>query len=70
MPPAGDREVRLRFKPVTNATRGASILEAYPVDPASPSYRFMGFIGAFAAAGFEEVEMAGSRRHVMRLTLS
>lgn len=46
---------------------GATIVEAYPVAPDSPSYRFMGFIGAFEAAGFEEIEMAGSRRHVMRL---
>lgn len=50
--------------------RGATVLEAYPVDPASPSYRFMGFVPAFEAAGFTELGMAGSRRHVMRLTLS
>jgi GNAT superfamily N-acetyltransferase len=49
--------------------RGASAVEAYPVDPDSPSYRFMGFVAAFAAAGFSEVGRAGSRRHVMRLTL-
>ena len=47
--------------------QGATIVEAYPVTPDSPSYRFMGFVGAFEAAGFEEIEMAGSRRHVMRL---
>jgi hypothetical protein len=39
------------------------------VAPDSPSYRFMGFVGAFEAAGFTEIEMAGSRRHVMRLAL-
>jgi GNAT superfamily N-acetyltransferase len=50
--------------------RGAMILEAYPVDPDSPSYRHMGFVPAFAAHGFEEIGMAGSRRHVMRLTLT
>jgi GNAT superfamily N-acetyltransferase len=49
---------------------GATVLEAYPVDPASPSYRFMGFVPAFEAAGFTELGLAGSRRHVMRLTLS
>jgi predicted GNAT family acetyltransferase len=49
---------------------GATAVEAYPVDPESPSYRFMGFVSAFEAAGFTEVGMAGSRRHVMRLTLS
>lgn len=50
--------------------KGATAVEAYPVDPDSPSYRFMGFVPAFEAAGFEEIGMAGSRRHVMRLTLS
>jgi GNAT superfamily N-acetyltransferase len=44
---------------------GADFLEAYPVRPESPSYRFMGFIGTFEKAGFEFVKMAGSRRHVM-----
>ena len=48
--------------------KGAKIVEAYPVDPDSPSYRFMGFVSAFKAAGFQEVARAGSRRHVMRLT--
>lgn len=45
---------------------GASALEAYPVDPASPSYRFMGFKPVFDEAGFDEVGRAGSRRYVMR----
>ncbi len=48
---------------------GATVIEAYPVDPDSPSYRFMGFVSSFAAAGFREVGRAGSRRHVMRLEL-
>jgi GNAT superfamily N-acetyltransferase len=48
----------------------ATVLEAYPVAPDSPSYRFMGFVPAFKRAGFAEIQMAGSRRHVMRLTLS
>ncbi|WP_243451123.1 GNAT family N-acetyltransferase [Sphingosinicella sp. CPCC 101087] len=48
---------------------GAKVIEAYPVDPDSPSYRFMGFVSAFEAAGFREVGRAGSRRHVMRLAL-
>ncbi|TGQ94917.1 GNAT family N-acetyltransferase [Mesorhizobium sp. M8A.F.Ca.ET.208.01.1.1] len=46
---------------------GARIIEAYPVDEASPSYRFMGFHDMFASRGFHETGMAGSRRHVMRL---
>lgn len=51
-------------------TAGADIVEAYPVDPDSPSYRFGGFVALFAAAGFEERHMAGTRRHVMRLPVS
>jgi GNAT superfamily N-acetyltransferase len=50
--------------------RGARVIEAYPVDPNSPSYRFMGFVGLFEAAGFEEIGLAGARRHVMRLKLA
>ena len=46
---------------------GARVVEAYPVDPDSPSYRFMGFVEAFEKAGFSEVGRAGSRRHVMRM---
>src|SRR5215211_3605971 len=38
--------------------RGAKVVEAYPVDPDSPSYRFMGFRPSFAAAGFREVGRA------------
>jgi GNAT superfamily N-acetyltransferase len=48
---------------------GATVLEAYPVEPDSPSFRFMGFIPAFERLGFTEVAMAGTRRHVMRLGL-
>jgi GNAT superfamily N-acetyltransferase len=49
--------------------RGATVVEAYPVDPDSPSYRFMGFVAAFRKAGFLEVGRARTRRHVMRLRL-
>ncbi|MCR4282472.1 MAG: GNAT family N-acetyltransferase [Bauldia sp.] len=45
---------------------GATVVEAYPVDEAAPSYRFMGFTSVFAEAGFADRGMAGSRRHVMR----
>lgn len=48
-------------------SRGATIVEAYPVDPDSPSYRFMGFVPVFEKAGFCEVGRAGKRRHVMQL---
>ena len=47
--------------------KGATAIEAYPVDPDSPSYRFMGFVPNFAKAGFVEAGRAGTRRHVMRL---
>jgi GNAT superfamily N-acetyltransferase len=47
--------------------QGANVVEAYPVDPDSPSYRFMGFVPMFEAAGFREVRREGLRRHVMRL---
>ncbi len=50
--------------------RGATVLEAYPVDPTSPSYRFMGLIPNFEARGFSEVARAGTRRHVMQLRLT
>ena len=50
--------------------RGASAVEAYPVEPDSPSYRFMGYLNSFKEAGFREVGRAGTRRHVMRLDLS
>ena len=49
--------------------QGATVVEAYPVDPDAPSYRFMGFVPTFAEAGFSEVGRAGYRRHVMQLKL-
>ena len=53
---------------VDHATRGgAKVVEGYPVDPDSPSYRFMGFVPLFEQAAFKEVARAGSRRHVMAL---
>jgi GNAT superfamily N-acetyltransferase len=51
-------------------SNGARAVEAYPVDPDSPSYRFMGFVSAFEHAGFQEVGRAGTRRHVMRRDLA
>ena len=49
--------------------RGATVIEAYPVDPSSPSYRFMGYVQTFVSAGFYEVDRAGTRRHVLRREL-
>jgi GNAT superfamily N-acetyltransferase len=48
---------------------GAIALEAYPVEPDSPSYRFGGFKPLFEREGFREAGLLGSRRHVMRKTL-
>ncbi len=33
--------------------RGAAEVEAYPVDPDSPSYRFMGYVSSFEAMASE-----------------
>lgn len=49
---------------------GATVVEAYPVDPDSPSFRYMGFVPVFAEAGFDDLGMTGTRRHVMRLELT
>lgn len=48
---------------------GARIVEAYPVDTDSPSYRFMGFVPLFEAADFHEIRREGTRRHVMQRRL-
>lgn len=48
---------------------GAKYVEAYPVDPESPSFRFMGFKPMFEKQDFEFKHMAGQRRHVMTITL-
>ena len=50
-------------------SNGADVLEAYPVDPDSPSYKFMVIIGTFESMGFHEVGRVGKRRHMMRLDL-
>ncbi len=52
------------------ASRGASALEAYPVAPDSPSYRFSGFVPNFERAGYVETGTVGTRRHVMRKPLN
>ena len=51
-------------------SHGASIVEAYPVDLDSPSYRFMGFVPVFEEAGFHETGRAGTRRHIMQLKIN
>lgn len=51
----------------TALKHGARVVESYPVDPDSPSYRFMGFVDVFKKAGFKETGRAGKRRHVMHI---
>ena len=48
---------------------GASHVEAYPVDPDSPSFRYGGFVATYARLGFRDVGMLGLRRHAMRLAI-
>lgn len=48
---------------------GAEYIEAYPVEPDSPSYRHMGFVKTFEKAGFDFVKKAGTRRRVMTCKL-
>ncbi len=50
-------------------TEGATMIEAYPVAPDSPSYRFSGFLPSFEAAGYLTVGTMGQRRHVVRKVL-
>lgn len=47
--------------------QGARRVEGYPVDPDSPSYRYMGFVSLFREAGFQQVGREGTRRHVVQL---
>jgi hypothetical protein len=51
-------------------SKGAKVVEAYPVDPDSPSYRFMGFVGTFKGMEFVEAGREGTRRHVVRREVS
>lgn len=50
-------------------SQGATILEAYPVDEDTPSYRFGGFVDVFLTAGFDCVGQAGVRRKIVRRKL-
>ncbi len=48
---------------------GALMIEAYPVDPNSPSYRFCGFVPSFTQAGYTEIVQIGARRKLVRKAL-
>jgi GNAT superfamily N-acetyltransferase len=49
---------------------GADVIEAYPVAPDSPSYRFGGFVPNFLAAGYIRIGTEGLRRVVVRKSLT
>lgn len=49
-------------------SQGATMLEAYPVAPDSPSYRFCGFLSQFERHGFKAIRRVGSRRNVVAKT--
>lgn len=66
----GRRVTRRGERTDSGAEPDSRVIEFHPVDPDSPSYRFVGFVRFFEAAGFREVGRAGSRRHVMRLDLT
>jgi GNAT superfamily N-acetyltransferase len=55
-------------------SRGATIIEAYPVDPGTasvdPGEAFTGLIGTFGRAGFREVARRSKRRAVLRLGIA
>lgn len=54
--------------------RGATILEGYPIDTPKNKYpvvyAWTGFVGAFRAAGFEEVARRSATRPIMRKHLT
>ena len=54
-------------------SRGAAIVEAYPVDPETskvdPAEAFTGLIDTFRKAGFKEVARRSKRRAVLRLDI-
>jgi len=55
-------------------SRGAKIVEAYPVDPATGQFdsgsAFTGTIGTFRRLGFEEVARRSKRRAVLRFIIA
>ena len=48
------------------ASKGAIIVEGYPVEPTAPSYTYMGSPNIFLSAGFNDVTPPGQKRCVMR----
>jgi GNAT superfamily N-acetyltransferase len=68
------RKQRMTEKLISEALKyakdnGAKYVEAYPVNPDSPSFRFMGFKSTFDKMGFKFKKKAGKRRNVMLVKL-
>jgi GNAT superfamily N-acetyltransferase len=55
-------------------SRGATIIEAYPIDPETTQFdvggAFTGVIATFRKAGFKEVARRSNRRAVLRLSIA
>lgn len=51
-------------------SRGATVIEGYPVRPGAKLYTYMGSVATFKAAGFEDVTPAGRERPVMRYAVT
>ncbi|MGQ0658036.1 MAG: hypothetical protein ACT4NU_08080 [Chromatiales bacterium] len=47
-------------------SRGAKVVEGYPVEPGSRLYTYMGSPSTFRKAGFQDVTPRGQTRQVMR----
>ena len=47
-------------------SRGARIIEGYPVEPGSRLYTYMGSPSTFRKAGFHDVTPSGQARQIMR----
>lgn len=48
------------------ASKGATIVEGYPVEPTAPSYTYMGSPNTFLRGSFTDVTPPGQKRRVMR----
>jgi len=64
---AGVTRVLLRAAVEYAQSRGAQVVEGYPVDPSPRLYTYMGSPSTFREAGFTDVTPPGQARMVMRL---
>ena len=52
------------------ATKGAQVIEGYPVEPGPRLYTYMGSPTTFLNAGFRDVTPLGRERRILRYTVS